>query len=175
MAKMANKGGECEPCFLFWLSARQYLFFFCLFVFFRDRVSLCIPGWPQTQKSACLCLPSAGIKGVRHHRPACMGVFYRIRVRVKTVVGLAEIYKTSRRKTMSSAVMWTPYISHRMMTISYQSGWETLCKEMHRDWEGEHDAQLGEKEGRETDRYLIELMNYRAWTLNRYYMYSKKH
>ncbi|EDL15627.1 mCG1032052 [Mus musculus] len=25
------------------------------------------PGWPRTQKSACLCLPSAGIKGVRHH------------------------------------------------------------------------------------------------------------
>jgi hypothetical protein len=29
--------------------------------------SLCRPGWPQTQKSACLCLPSAGIKGVCHH------------------------------------------------------------------------------------------------------------
>jgi hypothetical protein len=29
--------------------------------------SLCRPGWPRTQKSACLCLPSAGIKGVRHH------------------------------------------------------------------------------------------------------------
>jgi hypothetical protein len=32
--------------------------------------SLCRPGWPPTQKSACLCLPNAGIKGVRHHRPA---------------------------------------------------------------------------------------------------------
>jgi hypothetical protein len=29
--------------------------------------SLGRPGWPRTQKSACLCLPSAGIKGVRHH------------------------------------------------------------------------------------------------------------
>jgi hypothetical protein len=29
--------------------------------------SLCRPGWPQTQKPTCLCLPSAGIKGVRHH------------------------------------------------------------------------------------------------------------
>jgi hypothetical protein len=29
--------------------------------------SLCRPGWPRTQKSACLCLQSAGIKGVRHH------------------------------------------------------------------------------------------------------------
>jgi hypothetical protein len=45
-------------------------FFVCLFVLifvFRDRVSLCSPGWSRTQKSACLCLPSAGIKGVRHH------------------------------------------------------------------------------------------------------------
>jgi hypothetical protein len=29
--------------------------------------SLCRPGWPWTQKSTCLCLPSAGIKGMRHH------------------------------------------------------------------------------------------------------------
>ena len=29
--------------------------------------SLCRPGWPRTQKSACLCLPSAGIKGMCHH------------------------------------------------------------------------------------------------------------
>jgi hypothetical protein len=28
--------------------------------------SLCRPGWPRTQKSTCLCLPSAGIKGVHH-------------------------------------------------------------------------------------------------------------
>jgi hypothetical protein len=43
---------------------------------FPDRVFLCRPGcpgthcrpgWPQTQKSACLCLPSAGIKGVCYH------------------------------------------------------------------------------------------------------------
>jgi hypothetical protein len=45
------------------------------FLVFRDRISLyspgwnslCRPGWPRTQKSACLCLPSAGIKGVCHH------------------------------------------------------------------------------------------------------------
>jgi hypothetical protein len=29
--------------------------------------SLCRPGWPRTQKSACLCPPSAGIKSVHHH------------------------------------------------------------------------------------------------------------
>ena len=28
------------------------------------------PGWPQTQKSTCLCLPSTGIKGMLHHCPA---------------------------------------------------------------------------------------------------------
>jgi hypothetical protein len=39
---------------------------FCFVFVFRDRVSLCSPGCPGTQKSACLCLPSAGIKGVRH-------------------------------------------------------------------------------------------------------------
>jgi hypothetical protein len=50
---------------------------FFFFLVFRDRVSLCSPGCPgahfvdqaglKTQKSACLCLLSAGIKGVRHH------------------------------------------------------------------------------------------------------------
>ena len=54
---------------------------FCLFVclFFEtgflcvawpSRNSLCRPGQPQTQKSACLCLPSARIKGELHHCPA---------------------------------------------------------------------------------------------------------
>jgi hypothetical protein len=47
--------------------------------FFQDRISLCSPGCPGThsvdqadleQKSTCLCLPSAGIKGVHHHCPA---------------------------------------------------------------------------------------------------------
>jgi hypothetical protein len=27
-------------------------------------------GWPQTQKSTCFCILSAGIKGVHHHRLA---------------------------------------------------------------------------------------------------------
>jgi hypothetical protein len=51
-------------------------FVFVLFCFFEAGFlcvalavlnSLCRPGWPRTQKSACLCLPSAGIKGVGHH------------------------------------------------------------------------------------------------------------
>jgi hypothetical protein len=44
---------------------------FFLFVFsvepWLSWKSLCRPGWPRTQKSTCLCLPSAGIKGVCHH------------------------------------------------------------------------------------------------------------
>jgi hypothetical protein len=59
------------------------LLFFCLFLFFfffsrqgfsvypwLSWNSLYRPGWPWTQKSDCLCLPSAGIKGSCHHRPA---------------------------------------------------------------------------------------------------------
>jgi hypothetical protein len=73
-----------------WISLYYYFFFnFLIFKFFFiylfifvfwDRVSLCSPGcprthfcrpgWPWTQKSACLSLPSAGIKGVRHHHQA---------------------------------------------------------------------------------------------------------
>ena len=55
-----------------------FLFLFCLlFVCFSRQGfsvypwlswnSLCRSGWPRTQKSACLCLPSAGIKGVHPH------------------------------------------------------------------------------------------------------------
>jgi hypothetical protein len=38
--------------------------------------SLCRPGWPQTQKSACLCLPSAGNKGVHHHCPGFKTILF---------------------------------------------------------------------------------------------------
>ena len=51
--------------------------FVCLFVYWLSEtgflcvalavLELCRPGWPRTQKSACLCLSSAGIKDVRHH------------------------------------------------------------------------------------------------------------
>jgi hypothetical protein len=61
------------------------LFFvwFFLLLFFETGflcIALAIPGWPGTQKPACLCLPSAGIKGLRHHAWLiylyfiCMGV-----------------------------------------------------------------------------------------------------
>jgi hypothetical protein len=59
-------------CLFVWL-----VFFCCCCCFFSRQGfsvypwlswnSLCRPGWPQTQKSACLCLPSTGIKGMCHH------------------------------------------------------------------------------------------------------------
>jgi hypothetical protein len=61
------------------------LFFCFLFFVFRDRVSLYSPGCPGThfvdqaglelRNIACLCLPSAGIKGVCHHARLCFSVF----------------------------------------------------------------------------------------------------
>jgi hypothetical protein len=61
------------PGFFMYLSAlihmetllRFYFFFF--FSWDRQGFSLCRPGCPRIQKSACLCLPSAGIKGMCHH------------------------------------------------------------------------------------------------------------
>ena len=54
--------------------------FFGLLCFAFSRVFLCSPGCPETgsvdeaglelKSSACLCLSSAGIKGVGHHCPA---------------------------------------------------------------------------------------------------------
>jgi hypothetical protein len=80
-------------CLLGSLTLKKKVVCFFVFLFFFSETgflcitlalswnSLCRPGWPRTQKSACLCLLSAGIKGVHHHRlvysifmsvPACM-------------------------------------------------------------------------------------------------------
>lgn len=51
------------------------------FLFFEGRVSLyspgcpgtlCLPGCPQTQRSACPCFPNARIKGMPYHVPLWM-------------------------------------------------------------------------------------------------------
>jgi hypothetical protein len=62
--------------------------------------SLCRPGWPRTQKSSCLCLPSAGIKGVRHHARQHPG-FYHSRIQSTNTIYRAsskgpdaELYST---------------------------------------------------------------------------------
>jgi hypothetical protein len=59
-------------CFFFWFFCFVFVFVFVLF--FRDRVSLCGPtthsvdqAGLETQKSTCLCFPSARKKGVCHH------------------------------------------------------------------------------------------------------------
>jgi hypothetical protein len=53
--------------FSFWHTF-SFLFILFYFLVFQDRVSLCSPGCPGTHSvdQAGLCLPSAGIKGVRH-------------------------------------------------------------------------------------------------------------
>ena len=57
-------GNSCDPSIAFFL----YLFFekgfLCLVLAVLELSS---PDWSQTQRSTCLCLPSAGIKGMCHH------------------------------------------------------------------------------------------------------------
>ena len=69
---------------LFFKSIYNYYFvfiFLSFFLFLSRRTgflcitlacwnSLCRLGWLRTQKSTCLCLPNAGIKGVRYHHPS---------------------------------------------------------------------------------------------------------
>jgi hypothetical protein len=77
--------------------------FVCFLFFFRDRVSLCSsgcpgtnslcrPGWPQTQKSAYLCLQSARIKGVNHHHLAVFSYFLEALRAMSFTLSIAVIY-----------------------------------------------------------------------------------
>ena len=50
---------------------------------------LCRPDWPWTQKSACLCLPSAGITSVHHH--AWLGLDLLIILVSWQIVNLSKI------------------------------------------------------------------------------------
>ena len=54
---------QCRVLFSFLLSPRQG---FSVWPWLSWNLP-CRPGWAQTQKSTCLYLPSAGIKGVHHH------------------------------------------------------------------------------------------------------------
>jgi hypothetical protein len=57
-------------CFGFWFLETGFL---CVAL---DVLELCRPGWSRTQKSTCLCLPSAGITGVRHQPGFCFVLKY---------------------------------------------------------------------------------------------------
>lgn len=45
-------------------------------------LELCKPSWPQTQRSVCLCLPSAGIKSMHKHTQLFFMWVLGIRLRV---------------------------------------------------------------------------------------------
>jgi hypothetical protein len=94
------------PTFMYILGSNLGHFGFFLFCFvFQDRVSLCSPGCPQTQKSTCLCLPSGGIKGVHHHALLGHLIYY---IYMYTVV----IFRHTR---------WGHQISLQMVTQSHLS------------------------------------------------------
>jgi len=67
-------------CYFYSMCFVLLYFVFFFFVFFWDRVSLCSLDYPRTcsvdqaglklKRSTCLCLPSAGIKGMHIHCPA---------------------------------------------------------------------------------------------------------
>lgn len=56
-----------------WL-AGLFLFTICLFAL-ENSLALAVldlPSWLRTQRSVCVCIPSAGINGVHHHHPASL-------------------------------------------------------------------------------------------------------
>jgi hypothetical protein len=88
------------------LSLEIFCFCFCfvLFCFLKQGFSvypwlswnsLCRPGWPQTQKSVCFCLPSAGIKGVRHHHPAVWKYSYCLEAKINKSLNESGLVNSS--------------------------------------------------------------------------------
>jgi hypothetical protein len=86
------------------------LFIFYLFIGFSRQGfsvqpwlswnSICRPGWPPTQKSACLCLPSAGNKGVCHNAQLHPFVSAPNFVSVTTFMGI--LFPILRRNEVST-------------------------------------------------------------------------
>jgi hypothetical protein len=60
------------------LGAFVWLVVVCFVLFFETEFLwlswnlICRLGWPQPQRSTCLCLPTAGIKGLYHHHKTCI-------------------------------------------------------------------------------------------------------
>jgi hypothetical protein len=71
-------------------------------------------GWPQTQKSIRLCLPSSGIKGVRHYHPASWFFFFFFFFKIYLFIlckYTVAVFRHSRRGSQISygwlwATMW---------------------------------------------------------------------
>jgi hypothetical protein len=87
-------------CFaLFWFFETGFL---CIVLAVQN--SLGLPGWPRTHKSACLCLPSAGIKVLCHHCPALihfgMSMVILVQLKMMSIMGIAagNFRKWSHRK-----------------------------------------------------------------------------
>jgi hypothetical protein len=74
---------NCTFCINVFLTFSFFFsFFFLKQGFSKQRnllalISLCRPGWPRTQKFACFCLLSAGIKGVCHYAWLTFTFHYR--------------------------------------------------------------------------------------------------
>ena len=79
-----------EPWLSSRLRSRKYILELWFWIFFlRQGFSaypwlswnlICTTAWPRTQRSTCLCLPSAGIKGV------CLTTWHKYIINVKTAV-----------------------------------------------------------------------------------------
>ena len=99
--------------FILKYTTQYWHFFFISFFFlvFRGRVSLYSPGCPEThsrpgwtliQKSTCLCLPHAGIKGMCHHCPALLTFFKVIKIIYNSLMPLKYIWYLLKVKLICS-------------------------------------------------------------------------
>ncbi|GAB1296739.1 Oxysterol-binding protein [Apodemus speciosus] len=83
--------------------------------------SLCRPGCPRTQKSTCLCLPSAGIKGGRHHRPAANNVSNVLRQEALYMKGRELTPQLSQSSVLSLADSHTEFFDACEVLLSASS------------------------------------------------------
>ncbi|GAB1296880.1 RAD52 motif-containing protein 1 [Apodemus speciosus] len=84
--------------------------------------SLCRPGWPRTQKSTCLCLPSAGITGLHHHARPTLNV--RLGTRHKALQHQAFALNSSRCQELANYYFGFNGWSKRIVKLQELSGLE---------------------------------------------------
>jgi hypothetical protein len=139
-----------------YLSLVLYFFFF----FFSKQVfsvqfwqswnSPYRPGWPRTQKSACLCLPSAGIKSVQQHWQGQITYFCFFEARSSSTCSPQThcVAKASLellilppqphtcqdcRHVLPHLAKW-PILKHNAMTSFRLSGWKMLLIKLKKSW-----------------------------------------